>query len=606
MSRQSTIKTLLPILLFSLGIVFVINAWTSPTSSPPRNNVPAPINVGLNRQTKEGTLIVGASSNVTTSLIALYGNVGIGTTAPGEKLEIRGGAGPTSFLIAPGELDNRDAANWVTLDIPGYSNLRIWDHLSVWGNVGIGTTAPAYKLDVAGALRLQPSSAPPGANGVIYYDASLNKFRCYQNGAWVDCITSGYWTASGNNIYNTNSGNVGIGTTAPQNRLHVSGGEGRIISEGTWPGVWMWSTQTANRAFVGSASANNDIGFWTSRAGWGLVMLQNGNVGIGTTAPNYKLHVAGNVGVTDTIWKIGDWGVYLGGTNQTTNIVRVGEIYGGSGLYAPNTGITLDSGASSPYFKVSYRNSPKFYIDSGGNVGIGTTAPSAKLHIYGGTLKQETVGGWNWIEINRGGSPADRLFFGGDTSNRGIWSEGRRDVGIYTEGTARLYITAAGNVGIGTTKPTHTLTVAGSLYTSGGALISGMTFILDETYISSAYIFGNVGIGTIAPGYKLEVQGSVGAHAYYYISDISLKKDVKELGGKEFLEKILLLKPVQFKWKENEQESVGLLAQEVEKIFPELVKEANGLKYIDYGRLTIYLIEAIKELKNEIEILKSK
>jgi N-acetylneuraminic acid mutarotase len=48
-----------------------------------------------------------------------------------------------------------------------------------------------YKLDIGGALRLQPSSAPIGANGVIYYDSTANKFKCFENGAWKDCISAG-------------------------------------------------------------------------------------------------------------------------------------------------------------------------------------------------------------------------------------------------------------------------------------------------------------------------------------------------------------------------------------------------------------------------------
>lgn len=113
-------------------------------------------------------------------------------------------------------------------------------------------------------------------------------------GAYVSIqTTQNSWLA-------TQSGGVSIGTTNnPSELLHVRGNAtfplGRIISEGTWPGVWMWSTQTGNRSFVGTASANNDIGFWTTGAGWGFVMQQNGFVGIGTTTPSERLNVNGNI-----------------------------------------------------------------------------------------------------------------------------------------------------------------------------------------------------------------------------------------------------------------------------------------------------------------------
>jgi hypothetical protein len=134
------------------------------------------------------------------------GNVGIGTTTPGAKLhvyddsngEIRlEGVNKARFLAySGGDLWIQSGSSWTsgsTADIrfsgmfgsPIYMTIQ-----GSTGNVGIGTTAPGYRLDIAGALRLQPGSAPAGANGVIYYDATANKFKCFENGTWKDCISS--------------------------------------------------------------------------------------------------------------------------------------------------------------------------------------------------------------------------------------------------------------------------------------------------------------------------------------------------------------------------------------------------------------------------------
>jgi hypothetical protein len=205
------------------------------------------------------------------------------------------------------------------------------------GNVGIGTTAPGYKLDVAGALRLQPSSAPTGANGVIYYDSTANKFKCYEGGAWKDCISAGAiggsgttnylakWTASttlGNSIIYDNGTNVGIGTTSPNYPLSFGSGLANTKlaiwdggAGGTAFGLGVQSGQF--RFHVNNPS--DRFSFLNGAAGTEIVtILGNGNVGIGTTAPSEKLEVAGNVKAT---------GNFILGTgapnlNTTTNSIR--------------------------------------------------------------------------------------------------------------------------------------------------------------------------------------------------------------------------------------------------------------------------------------------
>jgi len=118
-------------------------------------------------------------------------------------------------------------------------------------------------------------------------------------------------------------------------------------------------------------------------------------------------------------------------------------------------------------------------------------------------------------------------------------------------------------------------------------------------------ISGNVGIGTVSPGYKLDVNGNIGASGFYYTSDISLKEDIKPIFNA--LESIKKLNGVEFRWKESGRQDLGLIAQDVERVFPDLVQINNstGLKSVEYGNLVAPLIEAIKEQQKQIEELKN-
>jgi hypothetical protein len=203
----------------------------------PIGNVGAPINVSGTIQYKSGALGIGGVLRGYSNAI-FDGNVGIGTTSPGSKLHI---LGASDNLL---QLQRSGAANPVIFKEGTDSTLVInagnSDVLAMKsGNVGIGTTSPTAKLDVAGSIRLRPTSAPSGANGAMYYDSSLNKFRCYQNGSWADCSGAGSglagsgtvdrvakWTGTtslGSSQIFDNNTNVGIGTTSPTAKLDVAG-----------------------------------------------------------------------------------------------------------------------------------------------------------------------------------------------------------------------------------------------------------------------------------------------------------------------------------------------------------------------------------------------
>jgi hypothetical protein len=104
-------------------------------------------------------------------------------------------------------------------------------------------------------------------------------------------------------------------------------------------------------------------------------------------------------------------------------------------------------------------------------------------------------------------------------------------------------------------------------------------------------------------GGNLGVTGIVTSVDYNSVSDISLKENIKPLENS--LDKVCQLQGVSFDWKKDKTSTIGLIAQEVEKIYPELVGNSGDIKTISYNNLVAVLIEAVKELKSEIEELKS-
>jgi len=114
--------------------------------------------------------------------------------------------------------------------------------------------------------------------------------------------------------------------------------------------------------------------------------------------------------------------------------------------------------------------------------------------------------------------------------------------------------------------------------------------------------YGRVGIGIDNPSMELQVNGDISGDGFYYSSDINLKKNILTISNP--LERVLNLRGVSFEWKDDGKKDIGLIAQEVEQVFPELVWESNGLKSVEYANLVAVLIEAMKEQQSQIEELR--
>jgi hypothetical protein len=154
-----------------------------------------------------------------------------------------------------------------------------------------------------------------------------------------------------------------------------------------------------------------------------------------------------------------------------------------------------------------------------------------------------------------------------------------------------------GNIGIGTTSPAHKLEVEGEIRANGWIRTLGNTGWYNDTHSGGWYMDE----GTTVKVYNnrhISTSGNVYANLLVLASDRSLKTNIEPLGGRTSLDMIMRLKPVSFHWKKNDQPDLGLLAQEVQQIFPELVStNPDGKLSVQSVSLIAPLISAFQEME---------
>ncbi len=417
------------------------------------------------------------------------------------------------------------------------------------GNVGIGTDSPSATLEVnkgsegeylrvggdnannARSLRFTSSTSSTSSVG------ALHTIKANSVGGEI-----AFANGDGNIMYLQDGGNVGIGTDSPSAKLEVIGGtnnnanSGLVIKNST--GATRFAAYTEENVGVhlqanegGSARAFMfDIG--GSEA---MRIDSSGKVGIGTTSPSAALDVISSNSASQIKVTSPTPGIKLIDYNLTT---RYAEITAENG----SVKIDVDPGQaeSLSIFSIDIDNAERMRIDSSGNVGIGLTNATAKLHVVdtsnSGTNDQ-IVSGLN------SGSPRFKAHIVSYNGVMSLYDSGtNEDVRITSKGGEDSWINNGGNVGIGTTSPQAPLHVNGGSstgfatvkhlelgFTSGrGFTVSTSQVVaVDDlvtfdaptaTYGQMAFntagseamritSTGNVGIGTTSPAAPLTVKG---------------------------------------------------------------------------------------------------
>jgi hypothetical protein len=291
----------------------------------------------------------------------------------------------------------------------------------------------------------------------------------------------------------------------------------------------------------------------------------SGSLGVGTTNPSQSLHVQGNARITGGLY---DFNNGTGSTGQVLQSIGTGISWttfsGGGGATVNNSPSgtlypTMSSATSGTYSTAYVSSSALTFTTSTGTLSATT---------FSGSGANLTT--LNASNLSSGTVPVTLL-----------GSSGTRDATTYLRGD-NTWATVSGGATLNNSP-------SGTYYPTMSSATSGT---YSTAYVSSSALTFTTSTGTLS------------ATQFTSLSDVSKKKNIRPIGNA--IEITKKLEGVRFDWKDTDAPSIGVIAQEVEKVLPELVVENDGLKSVSYGNIVGVLIEAIKEQQVRIEELEKK
>lgn len=517
--------------------------------------------------------------------------------------------------------------------------------LTLTGSLGVGVTAAASRVDIAAAAR----SGAHGSNKTLYVTGDFAaddgvEFRHTNGSQGVGLGFNTVYATGSNpdqdlNLQARGTGSVRITNGALVPRVGNSPNAGIQFPSNPGGGggdeafirYYAVSGETTKLLIGTNNDPDDSIGLW--QAGAERLTVINGRVGIGTTDPQGPLDIRipgantswdrlvvnattnwGNGNTHVTIGAGGGAGIMFNNPHVSwmASEARASMRYGVSG--GVSTGRWWDVGVrANGAFSCALENSTHvLWLSADGSVGVGTTTPGARLDVQGGNLR---VGGaivpsvgnsaGNGIQFpsDPGGGGGDQAFIryyviSGETTKLLIGNENDVDdsIGFWQAGGERMTVWN-GNVGVGVATPQVPLHIQ-QRGTSG--------IRLQEHNNTGRYL--NIyyeGQGTVVFYHQSGIGQYMPQDGLWRVnSDRDLKENITGLEG--MLERVLALRPVSFDWKATGTRSLGVVAQDVEQVFPELVSEVEPekgmkLKGVAYEALGVVAIAALQELKREYD-----